>query len=274
MEALLPFVAWTFATLDRTTGEAHVSANLETAITNTSDYDGTPVDVISNRLDLYAELPVGAGFGVVATLPLTLIRGQYDRPETTYNNFGLGAFSVGGYYDQRFELGGGQLSVRPRLDFVLPTASFEGDFDPNTARFAMLFHRLEESADDSGSAWARGGVVGKYRRGPWSAQLDVLLKVAFDEEIQSDFVEGRAGYLSLGAGVGRELGGLQATAEFVIANLEVGGAQRDTSSFMTGVVSLGGHLGDVELRGHFGVPLDEYLRTHVLIFGLSATRPL
>ncbi len=276
MEALLPLVAWTFATLDRTTGQAHVSADLDTVITNTSDHDGSYVDIVSNRLALYGELPLGGGFGLVASLPLIYLRGLYDGdPEFNYGVFGFGAFSIGGSYDAYAgEVGGGRLTVRPRLDLVLPTGNFEGDVDPSRAREVIAYHRAAEPADDSGSEWVRGGVTGRYRRGPWAAQVDLLVKYAFDERIEGGRSKGQVPYLSVGLGLGRELAGLRATAELVVVNLRRDDPSLEDKMLATGVVSLGGHLGAVELRGHFGVPLNEYLRTHVLIFGLSVARPL
>jgi hypothetical protein len=273
MDVILPFIFWSFATLDRTSGEAHVSANLDTVISNSSDYDGTPVDLYSTRLDLHGELPLGA-WGVVATLPLTHVRHQYSGDAENHDILGLGALTLGGYHTFTLpSVGGGALTLRPRLDVVLPTADLEGDYDPGGAREALIFHRLEEQADDSESTWVRGGAVARYDRGPWTAQVDLLVKYAFSERLESEVVLGQKPYFSLGLGVGRQLGPVHATAEFVVANLALD-SESPVGSLTTGDVSLGYRCNDLELRGHFGIPLDEYLRTHVLIFGLSASRRL
>ncbi len=277
MDALLPFIFWSFATLDRTSGEAHVSADLDTVVSSSSDYDGTPVDLISTRLDLHGELPLGQGglWGVSATLPLTYVRHQYSGgSDQNTDVLGFGALTLGGTRALfRGGVLGGATTVRARFDVVLPTADFEGDFDPNRAREAMVFHRLEEPADDGGSTWVRGGAVARYDNGPWSAQADALLKYAFAERLDGDFLLGQKPYVSLGLGVGRELGPVRATAELVVANLAFD-SESPVGSLTSAVVSAGYRCNDFQLRGHFGIPLDEYLRTHVLIFGLSVARRL
>jgi hypothetical protein len=75
MEALLP-ILWSFVSLDRAAGEPRAGAAVETAIlTDRGDYDGSYVDLVVTRLDLFGELPLCPcrRWGAVASLPLTMV---------------------------------------------------------------------------------------------------------------------------------------------------------------------------------------------------------
>jgi hypothetical protein len=280
MEALLP-ILWSFVSLDRVAAEPRVGVEVETTIAlDRGDYDGTPVDLLATRLDLFGELPVCPcrRWGVTGRLPLTLVRFLYSgssaREET---QLGVGALSLGGYHV--FDVATPGLALRARLDVVLPTDDFQGTYDPSSVRDSLLWSRLEEPVDDRGSAWLRGGLVGRYQRGPWTAQADAFVKVAFERQLEADYYDqGQEPIGSLGLGLGRELGPLQATAELVVAELPLAHGEALTSwdeltdrTLATATVSLGGHVGELELRGHFTLPLDRYYREHTFLLGLGAT---
>lgn len=278
MEALLPFL-WSFATLDRVAAEPRVGVEVATTIGfERSDYDGSTIDMVATRLDLFGELPVSPcrRWGVAASLPLTFVHFLY-RGDDDRTRLGVGALSLGGYHV--FDVSTAGLTLRARLDVVLPTADFQGDYDPSSVRESMLWNRLEEPVDDRGSTWLRAVLVARYQRGAWTAQADALVKVAFEAKLEDhDYGEGQEPFGTLGFGVGRELGPLQATAELVVGELPIGDRDALTSldelgdrTRATGTVSLGGRLENLEWRAHFGVPLDYYVRVHTLQLGFGAT---
>jgi hypothetical protein len=280
MEALLPFL-WSFVTLDRVAAEPRAGVEVSTTIgLERGDYDGTPVDMVATRLDLFGELPVCPcrRWGVAASLPLTFVQFLYSGSSTDdRTQLGVGALSLGGYHV--FDVSTPGLTLRARLDLVLPTDDFQGDYDPSSVRESMLWNRLEEPVDDRGSTWLRAGLVARYQRGPWTAQADALVKFAFEAKLEADYYEeGQDPIGTLGLGLGRELGPLQATAEVVVGEIPLAHGDALTSfdeltyrTLSTGTVSLGGRWKDLEWRAHFGVPLDRYYREHTFLLGFGAT---
>lgn len=275
MEALLPFVVWTFATLDRATGESHAAVSLQTVSAELHDPDGSDFQMYGSRLDLTGELAVGKGFGIIATLPLLYVRGDYDYDSFDYGSFGLGAASLGATYRARFGGGGDALlTLLPRFEVVLPTADYVTTWDPRSERRAITFTRLGEDADDGGATWLRGGLVAKLQKGAWSAQLDALARYAMGAEVESEFVDGDRPFLNVGLGLGRQFGCVQATAEVMVANRSLFHRHRSDQVLGAGALSLGGTLGDVEVRGSLGIPFNDDYRSRVVQLGLSATRTL
>lgn len=279
MEALLP-ILWSFASLDRATGETRAGAALETvASSGISDYDGSTPYVYSGRLDLFGELALDEcrRWGVVANLPLTFVYVRYESSELSYSQAGLGALSLGGYYNADL----GATSLRARLDVVLPTDHFQGDRDPHFLRAAAMWHRIAEPTDDRGATWLRAAGIARYQRGPWLLQGEVFVKLALDEQLEDEFLydESQVPLGGLGLGLGRELGRLHATAELVVAELPLADEEklRDwdalTNEMMaTATLSLGGRQRNVQWRVHAGAPLDSYHRDHTVILGADLLR--